>query len=77
MGWIVLALVLLLGSVGIWAALRAVGARVEGRPGDAADMAAQVIAQTSAFRGDKSEDRVPWDGQEHFKGTQGTEAGGA
>jgi hypothetical protein len=75
--WFVGLIGLLVAALVIWAMLREAASRGGEHDGDAADTAGQVIAQSGAFRGDRTDDYERWDGEERLKGIQGTEAGGS
>lgn len=74
--WLLGLFAILVAVIVIWTMLREATGRGGEQNGDAADMASQVIAQSAAFRVDRSQDHAPWDGEERLKGIQGTEAGG-
>ncbi len=75
--WVLGLFAILVAALIVWAMLREATARGGEQEGDAAEMASQVIAQSAAFRGDRTDDYERWDGEERLKGIQGTEAGGA
>jgi hypothetical protein len=77
MMWFLGIIVLLVAALVVWAMLRTATGRGGELEGDAAEMASQVIAQSAAFRGDRTDDYERWDGEERLKGLQGNEAGGA
>lgn len=75
--WFVGIIGLLVAALIVWAMLRTATSRGGEQEGDAAEIASQVIAQSAAFRGDRTDDYERWDGEERLKGLQGNEAGGA
>ncbi|MBK5266286.1 MAG: hypothetical protein JJE47_02545 [Acidimicrobiia bacterium] len=75
MMWFIGIIGLLVAALVVWAMLREATGRGGEQAGDAAEMASQVIAQSAAFRGDRTDDYERWDGEERLKGIQGTDAG--
>ena len=74
--WVLGLTLLAVAAVVIWRMLGVAAGRGGEVPGDATDLAAQVIAQGEAFRGDNPENRTPWDGAERLKGVQGNDGVG-
>lgn len=73
--WFIGIIMLLVVALVVWSMLRAATGRGGEQEGDAAEMASQVIAQSAAFPGDRTDDYERWDGEERLKGIQGTDAG--
>ena len=73
MFWIGTAIVLVVVAVAMWRLMNAVTALGGSRHGDAGEYGAQVIAQSEAFRGNRSSDLPAWDGEERLKGVQGND----
>jgi len=62
-------------ALATWRMLGIATSRGGEQPGDAANLAAQVMAQAQAYRGDNPEDRATWDGEQRLKGLQGNDGG--
>ncbi|MBK5266285.1 MAG: hypothetical protein JJE47_02540 [Acidimicrobiia bacterium] len=73
--WLLGLFAILVAVIVIWAMLREATGRGGEQEGDAAEMASQVIAQSAAFRVDRSQDHAGWDGVERLKGIQGNDSG--
>jgi hypothetical protein len=72
--WLVAALVLVVAGYATVRLLEAISSRGGMAGGDAATRAAQVVAQSQAFRGDRNP--TPWDGEDRLKALPGDSGAG-